>query len=53
MSMAKLSTQLNLSLSRVSFSVKRGEKIAPGNGHKLMDQYTAKLKDIPDTLGIY
>jgi len=38
MSMAELSRRLNLSLSGVSFSVKRGEKIAQDNGYKLMDQ---------------
>ncbi len=37
MSMAELSRQLNLSLSGVSFSVKRGEKIAQDNGYKLID----------------
>jgi len=38
MSMAELSRRLNLSLSGVSFSVKRGEKIAQDNSYKLMDQ---------------
>ena len=38
MSVAELSRRLNLSLSRVSFSVERGEKIAQDNGYKLMDQ---------------
>jgi hypothetical protein len=38
MSMAELSRRLRLSLSGVSFSVKRGEKIAQDNDYKLMDQ---------------
>jgi hypothetical protein len=36
--MAELSRRLRLSLSRVSFSAKRGEKIAQDNAYKLMDQ---------------
>jgi DNA-binding transcriptional regulator GbsR (MarR family) len=38
MSMAELSRRLRLSLSGVSFSVKRVEKIALDNDYKLMDQ---------------
>jgi hypothetical protein len=38
MSMAELSRQLRLSLSGVTFSVKRSEKIALDNDYKLMDQ---------------
>jgi hypothetical protein len=38
MSMVELLRRLNLSVSRVSFSVKRGEKIAQDSGYKLMDQ---------------
>ena len=38
MSKAELSRRLRFSLSRVSFSVKRGEEIAQDNDYKLMDQ---------------
>jgi len=35
--MAELSRRLNLSLSGVSLSVKRGEKIVQEKGYKLID----------------
>jgi hypothetical protein len=46
-SQAELSRKFKLSPAAISLCVKRGEKIALENEYKLLDDLTAKLKDVP------